>query len=1759
MAFNKKKVLSDNLTALDTTLKLLSERIFPNEREVSILNNYKGFGGVKEILLDTTDPSSWKKSDLPLLEDVRRVQDICAQFDEFLKVPSGTSFNSAKQSILSAFFTPDDVVSSITDNILNEFNKDDDGLFKSYHLKDDIASELNLGQPNILEPSSGNGFFVNAIRNHPSLFNTKITSVEKDILSGCVQKVIMSRDNVNNNSVNVIINGFENLSLTNGNGGYDLIISNIPFGDIKVFDKFYLSKRELSNYFSNSVDRSIRSHSTDRIHNYFFIKALDRAKNGGIIAFITTNAFLDSPTNQPYRSYLIENADVVSVIRLPNNTFKDFAGTEALSDLIILKKNIHKKSLNIGLSDLEQKFITSEAREGFGYVNSLFNFYNLNTKNPNFIADTITMDTNQYGKPSAVLYHPQIGDVLNQYLKRDFALFNNKNREFQQQPIKNTPTPKVSTTIQLDLFASVVDNNDKIQAEVTTNNSTSQLVLGSAELPFFYFNKSNVLHLHNGTLGILSENEDKQFTFSKVPILSLKDHSKMVAYTKVRNAYLNLYHTEENSATEHPQLREVLNNEYHLFIAKYGSLNLSNNRSAILKDVFANEIFGIEKKVNALKNSIFTKSDIFFKPVFRKALGKEILSPKDALFLCLNQKAKVDVDYLIELTGLSKNILLQELKEDVFANHINKSYETLDSLLQGNIRQKINAYEIAFPKNNLDDLTSYEGRTYQALVKHLPERVSYHELDLTLGERWIPNKYFEQYAQSVFQSEISIHYVKSTDEYKCDTSSNRRNNSIISEVYATKSSSRIYDGLNLLSYALVNTTPHITKKVYENGKEYTVEDDVATKDASQKINKLREGFSAFMQNLPNEDTALLEELYNNTFNCFANYESSFAQSLTVDIQGKNLYPHQKDAIWHILNKGGGICDHPVGAGKTLVMCATAQKLRETGLAKKPMIIAMLANAEQIAQAYKEAFPDAKVLYPTKQDTQRRNRIHLLNSIKNNDWDCVILTHDQFSAIPQSEGITIGLLDREIKQLDEDLEQIKYSGGEVSKQMLKGLEKRKISLEYKLNNILNNIKKDDIVSFDKLGIDHLMVDESQQFKNLGFTTRHNRVAGLGNQEGSNRAFNLEIACRSIQQQNGGDKGITFFSGTTISNSLTEMYNLFKYLAPNALEAQNIYNFDSWANVFAIKTSEYEVSVTNDIIIKERFRKFIKVPELAAFYRQITHFISQKELNIERPKMVSKLVNIPQTAEQQIFTEKIKKFVEFGDPSIIGRQGNGKSKNEQAAKMLIATNTAKKMAMDMRLVDPLASDSTGSKLSNCATILAEKYNQYEHCKGTQLVFCDTGTPGTSGFNIYEDLKRKLVEEYKIPADEIKFIHDAKSDRARENLFDKVNNGDVRILLGSTQKLGTGVNCQNRIVAMHHLDIPWTPKDLEQRNGRGIRQGNLIAKEFCDNKVEVFTYAVEQTLDAYQFNLLTNKQLFIDQIKNNSINVRSIDEGAIDESNGMPYAEFLAVISGNTDLIDKVRLQKKLALLNSSIKSYQDTEIKNQSSLLNSEKSLERKINLRDRLNADLGLYLSHKPITNTNDSEKVVNTINTIKIGNIDLSTHPQPHKVKAEVIGKEILKYSNDKSISKPTKIGELLGFDLMVKRTSVGNVLYAISPSNGSIEYNFSNGAPNENPSYAARYFHNALEKLPKLAAEQVKAVKDTIENIEGLKKVSQNFMQDNICEKLLKEKNTLTQELDSIEERLQNSTKKNKQIGEGGEQNKNTNTNTTKKNNQKL
>ena len=913
---------------------------------------------------------------------------------------------------------------------------------------------------------------------------------------------------------------------------------------------------------------------------------------------------------------------------------------------------------------------------------------------------------------------------------------------------------------------------------------------------------------------------------------------------------------------------------------------------------------------------------------------------------------------------------------------------------------------------------------------------------------------------------------------------------LISQKYVVKGDFEVYDGMDLLHHAMLNTLPNINKDggKDEHGKTIRIPDFEARQKADTLITEIRQVFVEWLHAQPDDFKERLTDLYNRKFNCYVRprYDGSHQQFPGLDLRGlgiDDLYPSQKDAIWMIKQNGGGICDHEVGTGKTLIMCVAAYEMHRLGLARKPMIIGIKANIHEIARTFRTAYPNARLLYPGKEDFTPENRLRIFSDIKNNNWDCIILTHEQFGKIPQSAEVQQRILRQEMDDIDENLASYEKQGGHVDGWILCGLEKRKENLDAKLHELQETIdaQKDDTVDFQQMGIDHLFVDESHNFKNLMFNTRHSRVSGLGNTDGSKKATNLLYAIRTIQQRTGRDLGATFLSGTTIANSLTELYLLFKYLRPKELERQDIPCFDAWAAVFAQKTSEFEFSVTNEVISKERFRYFIKVPELAMFYNEITDYRTAADVGIDRPELDEELCQIPMTDDQQAFLDKLVLFAKTGDPEHIGR--TDLSDGEVKALMLLVTMYSNKLSLDMRLISPAYADSPGNKASRSAANIAEYYRRYEDQKGTQMVFCDLSTYKPGIWNVYSEIKRKLVEDHGIPAQEIRFVQEAASDKVRQAMFDAMNEGKIRVLFGSTQKLGTGVNAQQRIVAMHHLDIPWRPMDLEQRNGRGARKGNIVAKEYAGNKVKAYVYAVLRTLDAYKLNLLHNKQQFIDQLKRNRLGARRLDEGAISEDSGMNFAEWMAVVSGNTDLLQKAKLEGRIAALESEQTIFMRTRHEAQSQLQRYTAEIGRRDAMLERLKRDWD-YINE--VAPPDAKGKRANPLRIDGVESADIVAH-----------GKRLVEI--DRTVNTGDdyqKIGTLFDFRILVRTERMQKDGLALTVNKFMVEgldgikYTFNNGHLAAEPKTAATNFIRALDTIPSLMATYEKEKKQFTRDI---------------------------------------------------------------------
>ncbi|WP_090385830.1 N-6 DNA methylase [Dyadobacter sp. SG02] len=1608
---NKFEALESNLAAISAAFQVKKEARRPTDRELEVINQYQGWGGINEILLDPGNEQQWAGKKMRYRPYIQELHDLLQEFEPELK---SEYVSSAKNSVLSSYYTPSPVVSAISKSL----------------------GSNGVEIKSFLDPSAGNGAFLSAFEQDHRI--SRSVSFEKDLMTGLILQSKLS-----DNKAIVRNEGFERAG-PDLRSEFDIVTSNIPFGSIPVYDPEFARKGK------------VEAASTKYIHNYFLLKSIDLVKPGGLIAIITTSNFADTAANEEFRTKALEQASLVSAVRLPHNLF-EAAGTEAGSDLIILQR----RQSPIGASSFsahESAFCKTDEIEGIRQ-----NLYF--AANPDKIIYTSqTRGTDQYGKDTNKYHHeggslgvardlePTITEDLR--LRFDEKLFNratihrhsiNTQSASKQKPKRNHSQHSSGQLSLFDIFTA-----PRVR-EFKPDKNDSQPLPGA-------------IVMQDGQLAKVGPKSNHGIYTLEDIYLNNSQKEKWSLLLDIKTAYSKLLVAERDRQIEDFENREILNDKYDKFVAKFGPLKNRNNIDTVLLDeTFGKQLLSLEKFNQ--EQGVYQKTDIFSAPVhIAKNLANE-KTPLEALSSSLNRFGKVDLEYIADQSRQTPNEVREALRGNIYFSPAENEFIIKDRLGSGNVVEKLENFETYLPTENkeIEESIAY-------LKSVIPEKIPFDELDLGLGERWVDPSVYSKFGSEFYGEKIDIVYSAAIDEFEIRRSGYSHNTKISNE-FAVQASRRTYDGISLLEYAMLDTVPNITYTTTdENGNEIKVRDSEKIRLAAQKIEIIRDGFSSWATSLPDSAKFEIEKSYNRLFNSEVKpaYDGSHMQFPGLQLQNvglESLYVSQKDASWMLLQNGGGLVDHEVGTGKTLTMIVTTHEMKRLGLAAKPMILGLKANVGAISETFRQAYPNSKVLAPTDTDFTKGKREALFSSIVNENWDAIILTHDQFSKIPQSLGVQKRIVGKELDNLEKDLEEFGRSSS-VSTSLRKGLEKRKEGLRNKLNEIQDSIqaKKDDIIDFEKMGIDFLVVDESHKFKNLLFSTRHDRVAGLGNPTGSQRSLNMLFAVRTIQEKRGNDSGVIFASGTPISNSLTELYLLFKYLRPKALEKQKIDNFDSWLAVYSKKSTDYEYSVTNQLIEKSRFRQFVKVPELAAFYAQITDFRTAEMVGVDRPRAVHKLVNLPQSEQQELFNEQLIDFAKTGDGAKIGR--GPLSKSEETAKMLIATNYSKKAALDMRLIYPELNDEEQTKVLTSARGIASHYNSSMHFRGTQLVFCDLGTPtgSTRDFSVYQALKDELVHKHKIPASEISFIHDAKTDKQRNKMIQDLNEGKIRITIGSTEKLGIGVNAQKLLVAMHHLDVPWKPSDFEQRVGRGARSGNLAAKIHGNNEIPNYIYAKEKTLDNFMFNLLQTKTLFIQQIKRQNISVRRIDEGGLDETNGMNFAEYVALLSGNRDLLEKAKITKQIAVLEAERKIFSN----DLSSQRRAADQISSSVDSHTRITSNLTKDLDHLRSLTNNGQPDLLNG------------------KQHIDVVGKEMLASQKRISADGKHKIGIFQNFELILRVTKDFNFStgkdelikkWEVKSKNGITYLHNSGNLSTDKPETAGQYINRAVnaEKIVNL------------------------------------------------------------------------------------
>ncbi|KAB4430389.1 N-6 DNA methylase, partial [Bacteroides thetaiotaomicron] len=1019
-----------------------------------------------------------------------------------------------------------------------------------------------------LDPSAGTGMFISSLKDVP-----EIHCFEKDWLTGKILSSLYPKSKVN-------IDGFQSIQ-PYYNNYFDVVSSNIPFGNTRVYDRDF-----------DRSDDPVRKSSLAAVHNYFFLKGMDTLREGGILAYITTSGVMDSPQNRPVREWLVSHANLVSTIRLPDNLFTD-AGTEVGSDLIVLQKNTRKSEL----TEKERNFI--ETRLISGSINVNNSYADLD----HIIHTSVSMGKNMYGQPAINFTHEggigSISEHLRQLLAQDVEnhldrkLYDNNlshsngstilKTEFEtlletagetERQERRKESPAQPYEPMLNLFAAYADKEETevqvvesrpspgrtpsasrkrkrsepemfnlfsqenmydeaaTQEEMTGEQAAAEAKWQERRLRFEEERKKEMEprpftgeirpEYKNGSLvkageqyGYLQGLGTPEVQFQPLR-LTVTQQYRAAYYIPLREAYHNLYNAEAETETEQPELREELNRQYDRFHRMFRELNGKDNAKFLLMDAGGREMLSLERSVNGK----IQKADIFTVPVsFNANEVMHVDTPQEALAASLNKFGEVNLEYMENLCDIGRQELLEQLEERIFYNPMMKSHEIKDRFIAGNVIAKAEWIE-NYLKDHPDDDAG--KKSLEALRKAIPEPINFEQLDFNLGERWIPMSVYEEFAGYLFETKARIHYTESIDEFSVSFESSNAN---ITDRYYVKGEKRGYYGNDLLKHALHNTVPDITKTVQDKeGNDIKVRDAEAIQLADTKINEIRSAFTGWLNEQLPEFKQNLADMYNRKFNCYVrpDYDGSLQSFPFLDLKGLgilSLYDSQKNAVWMLKMNGGGIIDHQVGTGKTLIMCVAAFEMKRLGLANKPMIIGLKSNVHDIADTFRRAYPNARVLYPGKEDFTPEKRVGIFHDIKNNNWDCIILTHDQFGKIPQSPEIQQEIYTQEIESIEESLAIFEQQGNEVTGWIKKGLERRKENLEAKLEKLEQDIKDrtDDVTDFRQMGIDHLFVDESHNFKNLMFNTRHARVSGLGNPEGSMKAMNMLFAIRTIQER------------------------------------------------------------------------------------------------------------------------------------------------------------------------------------------------------------------------------------------------------------------------------------------------------------------------------------------------------------------------------------------------------------------------------------------------------------------------------------------------------------------------------------------------------------------------------------------------------------------------------------------------------------------
>lgn len=1289
-----------------------------------------------------------------------------------------TEYNQAQESTLTAFYTPPVVINSMYKALEN----------------------MGLKTGNILEPSCGTGNFIGM--RPDSLNECKIYGIELDSISGRIARQLYQKSSI-------AVQGYENTNLPNS--FFDVAVGNVPFGDFKVNDRKY----DKNNFL---------------IHDYFFAKTLDKVRPGGVVAFITSKGTMDKE-NPSVRRYIAQRADLLGAIRLPNNTFKDAAGTEVTSDIIFLQKRD-------SITDIEPDWVYLDTNEDGIKMNKYF------VDNPDMILGNMQMISGRFGMESAC-----IAEESQDLSKRLDEVIPNIHAEVKEYEIDDIEEEDLS-----------------IPADYNVRNFSYTLVDGQ-----IYFRENSRMYPQD--LAKTTENRVKG-------LIEIRDCVRTLIE----------YQTEDFPEEDIKIQQEKLNRLYDQFYKNYGLINSRGNNSAFSNDSSYYLLCSLE--ILDENGNLARKADMFTKRTIRpKGKITEVDNANDALIVSISEKAIVDIEYMRELCNMDMDKMLSDLEGEIFRvpeqgnpNH----WVTADEYLSGNVREKLRIAE-EFAKT--DD-------RFNINVKYLkevqPQDLSASEISVRLGSTWIPESDVKDFIDELLQPSwnvsrnVKVHYMPSTSEWNIEGKNYDRYNVKSYNTYGTSRANAykiIEDTLNL------KDTRIFDYKEDENGKKIAELNKKETAIAQAKQEQIKNAFNEWIWKNPERRERLVKS-YNEKFNSIRPREYD---GLHISFDGMNpeitLRTHQINAIARILYGGNTLLAHEVGAGKTFEMVAAAMESKRLGLCNKSLFVVPNHIVEQFGQEFLQLYSSANILVTTKKDFQTANRKKFCSRIATGDYDAVIISHSQFEKIPMSVERQMEMIRREINDITLGIEDLKNNNGE--RFSIKQMMKTKKTLETKLSKLNDSSRKDDVITFEELGVDRIFVDEAHYYKNLYLYTKMRNVGGIAQTE-AQKSSDLYMKCRYLDEITGG-KGVIFATGTPISNSMVELYTMQRYLQYDELAKRNLQQFDAWASTFGETVTAIELSPEGTgYRAKTRFAKFYNLPELMAMFKEVADIQTADMLHLPVPKAnYYNVVIEPSEIQKELVKELSDRAERVRNKLVDSTEDN----------MLKITNDGRKLALDQRLSNELLEDFEKSKVATCANNIYNIWNKTTDKKSAQLVFCDLSTPHNDGkFNVYDDLKSKLIDRG-IPEEEIAFIHEANTDVRKQELFNKVRKGQVRVLMGSTQKMGAGTNCQDRLIALHDLDCPWRPSDLTQRSGRIIRQGNL------NPEVDIYRYVTEGTFDAYLYQLVENKQRFISQIMTSKTPVRYAED--IDET-ALSYAEIKALAAGNPLIIEKTELDTQVAKL-------------------------------------------------------------------------------------------------------------------------------------------------------------------------------------------------------------------------------------------------------